>query len=136
MAGKDTKKLYDFLIDAGTFYLATVDGDQPRVRPFGAVLMFEDKLYLLTGKAKDVSKQLAANGKFEISAMDKSGRWVRASGTLVEDNRVEVHTAMLDAYPDLKNMYTAGGENTHTLYLSDVKAVICSFTAAPEVLDI
>lgn len=136
MASKDIKKLQEFLSEAGTYFLATVDEDQPRVRPFGTALLFEDKIYMLTAKGKDVSKQLAKNPKFEITAMDKNGRWVRVSGVLVEDNRVEVHEALLEAYPNLKAMYKAGDANTHALYLSDVKATIYSFTGEPEVLDI
>lgn len=136
MAGKDTNKLCDFLKAAGTYYLATADGDQPRVRPFGTAHLFEDRIYILTAKAKDVSKQITGNPRFEISAMDNTGRWIRVSGVLKEDNRLEVHQSILDAYPDLKNMYTAGGDNTNTLYLDEVKAVIYSFTAAPETLDV
>lgn len=130
------QKLHDFLSKAGTYYLATADGDQPRVRPFGTALLFEDKIYILTSKSKDVSKQIGSNPKFEISAMDSPERWVRVSGVLKEDNRIEVHEAMLEQYPHLKNSYTAGEENTNTLYLDEVNATIYSFTAEPEVLDI
>ncbi|MCM1507695.1 MAG: pyridoxamine 5'-phosphate oxidase family protein [Ruminococcus flavefaciens] len=130
------KKLHDFLSKAGTYYLATTDGEQPRVRPFGTTLFFEDKIYILTSKLKDVSKQIDSNPKFEISAMIESGEWIRVTGVLKQDNRFEVHNAMLEQYPHLKNSYTAGDENTNTLYLDEVKAVIYSFTAEPEVLDI
>lgn len=133
---KDIQKLHDFLRGAGTYYLATTDGEQPRVRPFGTALLFEDKIYILTSKSKDVSKQIGNNPKFEISAMDSPNKWIRVSGVLKEDNRIEVHEAMLEAYPHLKNMYTVGGENTQTLYLDKVKAVIYSFTEEPEELDI
>lgn len=133
---KDTKKVYDFLKKAGTYYLATVEGEQPRVRPFGTALLFEDKIYILTAKAKDVSKQIDSHPAFEISAMDTPDRWIRVSGILKEDNRIEVHQAMLEAYPHLKNAYTAGDANTNTLYLDKVKAVIYSFNAEPEVLDV
>lgn len=133
---KDIQKLHDFLRGAGTYYLATTDGEQPRVRPFGTALLFENKIYILTSKSKDVSKQIGSNPKFEISAMDSPERWIRVSGVLKEDNRIEVHEAMLEAYPHLKDMYTVGGENTHTLYLDKVKAVIYSFTSGLEELDI
>lgn len=136
MAGKDIQKLHDFLREAKTYYLATSDGEQPRVRPFGTALLFEDKIYILTSREKAVSKQVDSNPKFEISAMNTSGKWIRVSGILKTDDRIEVHQAMLETYPHLKDMYTAGGENTHTLYLNKVKAVIYSFTAEPEVLDI
>lgn len=131
----DIKKLQDFLKEAGTYYIATVDGDQPRVRPFGTATLFEDKIYVLTAKSKDFSKQIAVNPKFEISAMDKQGRWIRLSGVLKEDNRIEVHNALLADYPHLGAMYKAGDENTHALYFDDIKATICSFNAAPEVLN-
>ncbi len=136
MAGKDIKRLHKFLKEAETYYLATGDGDQPRVRPFGTALLYEDKIYILTSKAKDVSKQIEHNPKFEISTMDKRERWIRVTGTLVEDNRVEVHKAMLDDYPHLRASYTEGDENTNTLYLSISKATIYSFTEAPEELEV
>lgn len=136
MAGKDIRKLHDFLRESKTYYLATSDGEQPRVRPFGTALLFEDKIYILTSKEKSVSKQIDINPKFEISAMSTPDKWIRVSGVLKEDNRIEVHKAMLEEYPHLKSTYTVDGENTHTLYLDEVKAVIYSFTAEPEVLDI
>jgi uncharacterized pyridoxamine 5'-phosphate oxidase family protein len=124
------KEVYDFLKAAGTYYLATVEGDQPRVRPFGTVEIFEDKLYIQTGKAKDVSKQLAANPKAEICAF-KDGVWLRVSGELVNDDRVEAKAHMLDNYPDLKGMYSAEDDNTQVLYFKDATAVFSSFTEPP-----
>jgi len=131
----DIKKLHAFLKEAETYYLATNCGDQPRVRPFGTATLFEDKIYMITAKSKDVSKQIDANNKFEISAMDKKGRWIRLSGVLKADNRIEVHNALLADYPHLASMYTAGDDNTNTLYLDEIKATIYSFTGEPEVLD-
>ncbi|MCH5269032.1 MAG: pyridoxamine 5'-phosphate oxidase family protein [Lachnospiraceae bacterium] len=136
MAGKDLSKLYDFLKKAGTYYLATEDGDTPRVRPFGSALLYEDKIYILTAKEKDVSKQIEKNPKFEISAMDTPARWIRVSGELKQDNRIEVHNAILEEYPHLKSMYTAGDDNTNTLYLLVDRAVIYSFTEEPVVLEV
>ncbi len=136
MAQRDLQKLYEFLKEAGTYFLATADQDTPRVRPFGTALLFENKIYVLTSKAKDVSKQIDNNPQFEISAMDKEGRWIRVSGVFKADNRTEVHQAMLDAYPNLKSSYEVGGSNTNTLYLDKIKAVIYSFTEEPEVLDV
>ena len=98
------KKVNDFLKDAGVYYLATVDGDKPRVRPFGTVNIFEDKLYIQTGKVKPVSKQIAANPNVEICAF-KDGSWLRVSGELVLDDRFEAKKSMLDAYPELRRMY-------------------------------
>ncbi len=106
-----------FLKNAGTYYLATLDGDQPRVRPFGTAHIFEGKLYIPTGKTKDVAHQLNTNGNAEISAMYK-GEWIRVSGKLVLDERVEAQESMLDDYPSLRKMYTTGGEgNTCCLLL-------------------
>ena len=125
------EKVYQFLKDAGTYYLATVDGDQPRVRPFGTVHIFEGKLYIQTGKKKDVSKQLAANPKAELCAF-KDGTWLRVAGKLIEDDRVEARKAMLDAYPDLRAMYDENDGNTQVLYFQDAVATFSSFTAPPE----
>lgn len=125
------KKVYDFLKEAGTYYLATVEGDQPRVRPFGTVNIFENKLYIQTGKVKSVSKQIAANGKVEICAF-KDGVWLRLAGELVEDDRIEAKKAMLDAYPELRGMYDENDDNTQVLYFKNASATFSSFTAAPE----
>lgn len=127
------QKVYQFLKEAETYYLATMDGDQPRVRPFGTVHIFEGKLYIQTGKKKDVSRQLAANPKAEICAMKKD-EWIRVSGTLVEDDRVEARQSMLDAYPSLQAMYAADDGNTQVLYFKDAMAVISSFSHEPEVI--
>lgn len=135
MVKKNIQAVYDFLRDADTYYLATVDGDQPRVRPFGTATLFEGNIYMLTSKAKNVSKQIANNSKFEISAMDKASRWIRVSGKLVADNRVEAQKAILDDYPHLRGMYTEGDENTNALFMEIEDATICSFTDAPVVLN-
>ena len=128
------KKVYDFLKEAGTYYLATVDGDQARVRPFGTVNIFEDKLYIQTGKGKAVNEQIKANGKVEICAM-KDDEWIRVSGTLVADNRAEAGEAMLDAYPNLRNMYTPGENgNSVVYYFKDATAVISAFSHEPEII--
>jgi len=128
------EKVLDFLKQAGTYYLATIDGDKPRVRPFGTINEFEGKLYIQTGKVKNVSKQIHANPNFEISAF-LNGDWIRVSGKLVEDPRVEAKVAMLDAYPDLKAMYSAEDDNTEVFYMTDVTATFASFTKAPEVIN-
>lgn len=127
------ERVYQFLKEAGTYYLATVDGEQPRVRPFGTVNIFDGKLYIQTGKSKDVSKQIAKNGKVEICAC-KGPDWIRVAGTLVNDDRIEAKKAMLDAYPQLQAMYSAEDDNTQVLYLKDATATFSSFTKAPEVV--
>ena len=127
------ERVEKFLKDAETYYLATVDGDQPRVRPFGTAHIFEGKLYIQTGKVKDVSKQMHANPKVEICAF-KNGTWLRVAGTLVEDSRIEAKQSMLDAYPSLQGMYKADDDNTEVFYLKDATATFSSFTAAPEVV--
>ncbi|MBO7356987.1 MAG: pyridoxamine 5'-phosphate oxidase family protein [Lachnospiraceae bacterium] len=124
------QKVEQFLKDAGTYYLATLEGDQPRVRPFGTAHIFDGKLYIQTGKVKNVSKQIHANPKVEICAV-KDGEWLRVSGTLVEDERIEAKQALLDAYPSLKNMYSADDGNTEVFYLKDATATFYSFTAEP-----
>lgn len=127
------ERVAKFLKDAETYYLATVDGDQPRVRPFGTVNIFEGKLYIQTGKVKDVSKQIHANPKVELCAF-KNGEWLRVAGTLVEDDRREARQAMLDAYPNLRAMYSEDDGNTEVFYLKDATATFSSFTSAPEVV--
>ena len=125
------QKVVDFLKEAETYYLATVDGDQPRVRPFGTVNVFEGKLYIQTGKVKDVSKQIHANPKVEICAF-KNGEWLRVAGRLVEDDRREARQSMLDAYPSLQGMYSADDGNTEVFYLEGATATFSSFTHEPE----
>ena len=127
------KDVYDFLKKAQTYYLATVDGDQPRVRPFGTVDLFEGKLYIQSGKKKDVAKQIAKNSKVEISAF-MGGEWIRVSGTLVEDDRTEARKHMLDSYPELRNMYDENDGNTIVWYFRNVEATVSSFAKAPSKL--
>ena len=122
-----------FLKDAETYYLATVEGNQPRVRPFGTAHIFEGKLYIQTGKVKDVSKQLHANPKAEICAF-KGGEWIRVAGELVEDDRVEARQSMLDADPSLQKMYAADDGNTEVFYCKNATATISAFTHEPEVI--
>ncbi len=128
------KRVCEFLKKAGVYYLATVEGDQPRVRPFGTVHIFEDKLYIQTGKVKPTSKQLLANPKAEICAFHE-GTWIRVAGELVEDDRVEAKKSMLDAYPNLRNMYDENDGNTQVFYFKHVAATFSSFTAAPETVE-
>ena len=128
------QKVYQFLDEAGLYYLATVDEDQPRVRPFGTILLMNDRLYIQTGKIKDVSKQIAANPKVEICAF-KDGTWLRVAGELVNDDDHDVKVAMLDKMPDLKAMYSADDDNMQMLYFKDAVATFSSFTAAPETVE-
>lgn len=127
------ERVCEFLKKAGVYYLATVEGDQPRVRPFGTAHIFEGRLYIQTGKVKPVSKQLAANPKAELCAFHQ-GTWVRVAGELVEDDRVEARKSMLDAYPNLRKMYDEHDGNTQVLYFKNATATFSSFTAAPEVI--
>ena len=127
------ERVCQFLEEAQTYYLATVEGDQPRVRLFGTALIFEGKLYIQTGKRKAVSKQLAVNPKAEICAYH-NGIWLRVAGELVNDDRREPKAAMLDKMPSLKAMYNADDDNTQVLYFKDATATFASFTAAPEIL--
>ena len=119
-------EIYEFLKQAGTYYLATAEGDQPRVRPFGTVYVFEGRLYIQTGKSKAVSRQLQANPKAELCAFHE-GRWVRVSGELVRDDRVEAKKHMLDSYPMLRSMYDENDDNTEVLYFRGGTAVFSAF---------
>ena len=127
------QKVCDFLKSAGVYYLATADGDQPRVRPFGTANIFDGKLYIQTGRSKPVSKQLAANPKAELCAF-KDGVWLRVACELVEDDRVEAKKSMLDAYPELRGMYDENDGNTQVLYMKDATATFSSFTAPPKII--
>jgi uncharacterized pyridoxamine 5'-phosphate oxidase family protein len=126
------KEVYDFLKGCGNYYLATTEGDQPRVRPFGSLAIFEGKLYFQTGKIKNVSKQMTANPKIEICAFDGKGAWVRVQAIAVDDPRREAKQFLLDAHPELKGMYSADDGNTQVLYLKDAVARFYSFGGAGE----
>ena len=128
------EKVYQFLNEAQTYYLATVEGDQPRVRPFGTILLSNGKLYIQTGKIKPVSKQVAANPKVELCAF-MGGKWLRIAGELVNDDDHNVKVAMLEKMPQLKGMYSADDDNMQMLYLKNATATFSSFTEAPEVIE-
>ena len=128
------ERICKFLKDAQVYYLATVEGNQPRVRPFGTAHIFEGKLYIQTGKVKPVSKQLAANPKAEICAF-KDGVWLRVAGELVEDERVEAKKSMLDDYTNLRAMYDENDDNTQVLYFKSGVATFSSFTAPEEKIE-
>lgn len=127
------ERVCKFLKEAETYYLATVEGDQPRVRPFGTAHIFEGKLYIQTGKVKAVSRQLAVNPKVEICAFMK-GKWLRLAGELVEDDRVEAKASLLAEYPGLQKMYSAEDDNTQVWYFKNATATFSSFTSEPEVI--
>ena len=127
------EKVYQFLDEAKTYYLATVEGDQPRCRPFGTALLYDGKLYIQTGKVKAVSKQIAVNPKVEVCAFN-GGKWLRVAGELVNDDSRDVKVAMLEKMPMLKKMYSADDDNTQVLYFKNATATFSSFTEAPEVI--
>ena len=127
------ERVCQFLKDAGVCYLATVEGDQPRVRPFGTAHIFEGKLYIQTGKAKPCSQQILANPKVELCAFHQ-GTWLRIAGILREDDRIEAKKSMLDAYPNLRGMYDEHDGNTQVLYFETATATFSSFSAAPETI--
>lgn len=129
------QEVYEFLKKCGTYYLATVEGDQPRVRPFGTIDLFENKLYIQTGKVKNVSKQIQANPNVELCAFS-DGKWLRVAGKLVRDDRVEAKRHMLDNYPSLKAMYSAEDDNTEVLYFEGATATFSSFTEVPKVIEL
>ena len=127
------KRVYDFLKKAEVYYLATVEGDQPRVRPFGTINEFEGKLYIQTGKVKPTSQQLAANPRAEICAFTE-GAWIRITCELIEDDRVEAKKAMLDAYPNLRGMYDENDGNTQVLYMHNAIATLSAFGKESEII--
>jgi uncharacterized pyridoxamine 5'-phosphate oxidase family protein len=127
------QEVYEFLKKAGTYYLGTTEGDQPRVRPFGTAHIFEKKLYIQTGKVKDVSKQMKKNPKVEICAMSE-GKWIRIQAEAIEDDRVQAKESLLEAYPGLKSRYSATDNNCQVLYLKNATATISSFTGTPKVI--
>ncbi len=119
-----------YLKECGAFFIATVDGDQPRVRAFGVSEIIDGRLYIMTGKVKDVYKQMAKNGKFEICALKKSGsEWMRLSGTLVNDETLAVKEEFLNRNESLKSMYKADDDNMAVLYITNATARFCSFSA-------
>ena len=123
----------EFIKKCGTYYLATVDGDQPRVRPFGTANIFDGKLYIQTGKSKDIAKQLLANPKAELCCFTE-GKWLRVAGKLILDERIEAKKDMLDNYPNLRSMYDENDDNTAVFYFEDATATFSSFTEAPRVI--
>ncbi|MDP4089631.1 MAG: pyridoxamine 5'-phosphate oxidase family protein [Bacillota bacterium] len=125
-------RVLEFLQECGVFYIATVEGDQPRVRPFGAVFEYEGKVYLTTNNTKKCYKQILQNPKVEISGMNKGGQWIRVSGELTVDDRREVKEAALEAVPSLKSLYSLDDGIFAVLYFTEGTAVISSFTAATE----
>jgi uncharacterized pyridoxamine 5'-phosphate oxidase family protein len=127
-AAPGVRKVFDFLKSCPNYFLATVEGDQPRVRPFGSLAVFEGKIYFQTGRVKNVSRQLLANGKIEICALGADGAWIRVQALAVEDDRLEAKQFLLDAHPELKSMYQADDGNTQVFYLQDVTATLESFS--------
>ena len=127
------KEVYDFLRSCGSFYIATVEDDQPRVRPFGVLNIFEDKLYVQTGKGKNVSKQIQKNPKVEICGCI-GDKWIRVSGKLIRDDRREAKVSLIENNPFIKSMYSADDDNTEVLYFEDATATIYSFTEEPKVI--
>ena len=128
------QRVYDFLKKAEIYYLATAEGDQPRVRPFGTVNLFEGKLYIQTGKVKPTSRQLAKNPKAELCAFC-DGAWIRVACELIEDDRFEAKKSMLDAYPNLRGMYDENDGNTQVLYMKNATATLSAFGKAPEIIE-
>jgi uncharacterized pyridoxamine 5'-phosphate oxidase family protein len=128
------EEVYEFLKKCGVFFIATEEGNQPRVRPFGAVNIFDGKLYIQTGKSKNVSKQMQINPNVEISAFIE-GKWIRLEGKVVRDDRRDAKVSMLEANPELKGMYSADDDNTEVLYFENAKAAFCSFVEPPRVVE-
>ena len=128
------EEVYNFLKECGVYYLATVEGDQPRVRPFGTAEIFEGHLYIQTGKKKNVYKQIMDNPNVEICGFN-NGKWIRISGKLISDDRIEAKKYMLDKNPDLRNMYDENDDNTIVLYFENGVATISSFVEETKVIN-
>ena len=128
------EEVQKFLKDCGVYYLATIDGGEPRVRPFGTAEIYENHLYIQTGKKKDAFKQIQKNNKVEICGF-KDGKWIRVSGNLILDDRVSAKKDMLDKNPDLRRMYDENDDNTAVLYFESGRAIISSFTEEPKIID-
>ncbi len=129
------EEVFNFLKKCQVFYLATEEGEKPRVRPFGAINIFEGKLYIQTGKMKNVSKQMQINPNVEICGF-VDGKWIRLEGKVVRDERREAKKSMLDANPELRGMYSEDDDNTEVLYFENAKATFCSFTESPRVVEL
>ncbi len=129
-------KAAQFLADSKTFYLATIEDDQPRVRPFGAVMEWDGKVYICTNNKKEVYAQIQKNPKVEISAMDQSFNWIRIAGKLVTDNRREAREAMLKAQPGLESMYKLDDGIFEVLYFTDATAAIYNIKGGKEVVEL
>ena len=129
------REVHDFLKECGHYYLATVEGDQPRVRPFGTQVIFEGKLYFLTGNFKDVSKQMSINPKIEICTYDGKGTWLRVQAIAVNDDRIEAKQFVLDTHPELEGMYSADDDIIQVLYLKDAVAGYYSFSGEPRIIE-
>lgn len=127
-------EVYEFLKKAGTYYIATCDGDKPRVRPFGTVDIFEDRLYIQTGRVKPVAHQMKANPNIEICAMIADS-WIRIAAEAVLDERIEAQEHMLESYPALKGMYKPGDGNNEVYYLKNAEARIFTFGKEPVVIN-
>lgn len=126
----EINEVYRYL-QGRTFFVATDDGGQPRVRPFGALDLYEGKLYIQTGNVKNVYKQMATNPRVEICSMGEDGTWIRITVNVVRDDRVEGRQHMLDANPNLKKMYSADDGKCEVLYLANAEATFYSFTSEP-----
>lgn len=129
------EEVLQFVKSCPCYFIATVEGDQPHVRPFGTILIFEDKMYIQSGHKKDFANQLAANPKVEISAFDGKGGWIRIKAVMVEDERIEAKKAMLDAYPELRGMYDENDGNTAVYYMTHATATISSFVSSPKIIE-
>ncbi|MBQ7536063.1 MAG: pyridoxamine 5'-phosphate oxidase family protein [Stomatobaculum sp.] len=117
-------KINDFLTEAGVFFLATADGDQPKLRPLGAHLEMDGKVIFGVGDFKNVYRQMKANPKVEIAACKKDGHWLRYTGKAVFEDDPKYAEAMLDAMPHLRNIYNdQTGNKMMTFHIDAVSAV-------------
>ena len=123
-------ELLKFLEKNPVFYLATDDNGQPRVRPFGFHMIFNDKFYMVTAFPKKVCKQMEKNPKIEFCSMAPDTHFVRVSGEVVFDNdNMDAKKKVFEVMPDLLKMYgSAENPAMSVFYLKDMHATIASLT--------
>ncbi len=129
------KEVLQFLEDSKVFYVSTVEGDKPRVRPFSGIHEFEGRLYMPTSNKKKVFAQMMKNPHVEICSM-AHGKWIRIEAEIVCDHSLEARKSMMDHYgEELASMYSLDDGKFEVVYLNNTKATIYSFAEEPVVIE-
>lgn len=124
-------EVLQFLKDNQVFFLATSLHNKPKVRPFGAITKYNNRLYLVTNNQKEVFKQIFANPYVELCAYGKDNTWLRVETTLISDQDINVKKQMLEDSPSLKELYSIDDGVMEVLYLKNSTATFYSFVTAP-----